>query len=87
MGAIPVGLSVVATMLNAVFVLSGPAEIYFNGTMWMYVVVGFLVVVIPPTHFMLPVYRRLKLISAYQVCLLYHAAGAAIGEVRRAGMA
>ena len=67
MSAIPTGLSVLASILNAVFVLSGPAEIYFNGTMFSYVLFGCIIIFVPPTHLTLPVYRRINMISGHQV--------------------
>lgn len=63
----PVGVSILASVLNSAFFLGVPAEIYFNGTTYMFVVLGVVIATILAAHVFVPFYFKLKPTSIYEV--------------------
>ena len=69
MNPIPVAMSLVASFISAVTVLGTPAEVYINGTMfWLFALV-YPVMFIVVSRLFLPVFFRLKVTSANEVCV------------------
>ena len=67
MNAIPVSLSLLGSLFNAVFILGGPADVYFYGLEGMWVVGGFLILAPVTAHLIIPTFYKMRLTSAYEV--------------------
>jgi len=63
---VPVALSMMASFLSAIFVLSIPAEIYFHGATYSYLVISYFVGWGTAATVFMPVFHRLGLTSGYQ---------------------
>ena len=64
---VPVALSIMASILNGVFIIGVPAEIYYFGPVYSLIGVSFLTVGIFVALVFLPIFRRLQMTSAYEV--------------------
>lgn len=64
---IPVALSMQASFLSAIFILSTPTEIYYFGTMYTYMAVSYFIGIPIAAYMYLPTFHKLKLTSAYEV--------------------
>ena len=63
----PVGLSMMASFLSAIFILGTPSEIYLYGTAYLYIGVSYFTGLPLASYFYLPIFHKLKLTSAYEV--------------------
>lgn len=63
----PVALSLLASFLSAVSVLGIPAEIYYNGTMYWLIIIGFVIAYAMAAHAFIPVFHRLQITSINEV--------------------
>ena len=70
MNPIPVALSILASFMSAITLLGTPAEMYNYTTMYWYIGLGYLFVVAGAAHIFIPVFYRLRVTSAYEVCIL-----------------
>ncbi|KAH3695821.1 hypothetical protein DPMN_083279 [Dreissena polymorpha] len=66
MHPIPVSLSLAATFLSALTLLGTPSEIYTNGTMFYWTVVGMLIATAGAAHVFVPIFYRLNYTSCFQ---------------------
>ena len=66
MHPIPVALSLSATFLSALTVLGTPAEIYVNGTMYYWIILGMLIATAGAAHVFVPVFYELNLTSCFK---------------------
>lgn len=64
---IPVALSMQASFLSAIFILSTPVEIYNFGTTYAYLGLSYFTALPIAAHMFIPTFYRLKLLSAYEV--------------------
>ena len=67
MGPIPVSLSILAAFQAAPFVLGTPAEMYFFGTTYVYILIGFALATPVVAHVFIPMFYKLDLMNGYQV--------------------
>ena len=67
---VPVALSMQASFLSAIYILSTPTEIYAFGTMFYYLGVSYFIALPISGHMYMPIFYKLKLISAYEVSLI-----------------
>jgi sodium-dependent multivitamin transporter 6 len=70
MSCLPVSLSLIATFQSAVAIVGVPAEIYTHGTQYWFIGCAYILGLFIPAHIFIPVFYRLHLTSAYQVCIL-----------------
>ena len=70
MGSIVLGLSTVVSFINAIFLISAPAETYFFGTIWMLLYVPFIGSAIFNYKFIVPTIRRSNCLTGYEVSLM-----------------
>jgi solute carrier family 5 (sodium-coupled monocarboxylate transporter), member 8/12 len=68
---IPVALSMQASFLSAIFIISTPTEIYNFGTLYAYMAISYWIGLPIAAYMYLPTYRKLKLTSAYEVSSIY----------------
>ena len=66
-GVIPVAMSSLASFISAVYIVSIPAEVMYNGTMFSMQFMGYFLFVVVGTHTFLPFFHKRGQISAYQV--------------------
>src|SRR6476620_318026 len=66
MGAVVVGLSVIAAMFSGISYLATPAEIYANGFTFAWGMLGFFIITPFVTLVMLPLYYQSRFYTAYQ---------------------
>jgi len=64
---IPVALSMQASFLSAIFILTTPTEIYNFGTMYSYLALSYFTALPLAAHLYLPTFHKLHLTSAYEV--------------------
>ena len=69
MSCLPLSLSLIASFQSAVAIIGVPAEIYTHGTQYWFIGVAYVLGLIIPAHVFIPVFYRLHLSSAYQVCI------------------
>ena len=69
MKPLPVSLSILASFLSAPFLMGTPAEIHCYGTMYSYILIGYIFSCIITAEFFVPVFHKLELTSAYEVCV------------------
>ena len=67
MGAIPVGMSVVATFMSAIAVLGTPAEIYNFGTMFWWFGLAYAICCLLVAFLYMPVFYKLQITSVFEV--------------------
>lgn len=68
MNPIPVALSILASFISAVTILGTPAEVYNYNSMYFYIGIGYLLCVAAVTHVYMPMFYKLRVTSAYEVC-------------------
>ncbi|XP_021935014.1 sodium-coupled monocarboxylate transporter 1-like isoform X2 [Zootermopsis nevadensis] len=66
MGTFPMAMSLASSFITAIELLGNPAEMYVYGTQFWMTCIAFTLVIPITSHFYLPVYRHLKLTSAYE---------------------
>lgn len=64
---VPVALSIQASFLSSISILTTPTEIYNFGTMYSYLAISYFIGIPIAAHMYLPTFHRLKLTSAYEV--------------------
>ena len=64
---VPVGMSLVATLANAIFIIGIPAEMFYYGPVFALMVFGIVPVCFILYGIYVPTLHRLKLTSAYEV--------------------
>lgn len=69
MGCVPVSLSLIASFQSAVAIIGVPAEIYTNGTQYWFMGCAYILGLLIPAYIFIPLLYRLRLSSAYQVCI------------------
>lgn len=67
MGAIPVGMSLVASFMSAITVLGTPAEVYNYGTMYWWFGLSYAVVSLAVAYIYMPMFYKLGITSVYEV--------------------
>ena len=70
MGAIPVGMSLVASFMSAITVLGAPAEVYLYGSMYWWFAISYTVVGIAVAYIYMPLFYNLQITSAYEVSFI-----------------
>jgi magnesium-transporting ATPase (P-type) len=81
MNFVAVALSILASLLNGVFVIGTPAEIHYYGTEISLTVVGLLIAVVISAHTFIPKYQTMKFTSAYEVQIYYQSIQRSIDRV------
>ena len=69
MNPLPVAMSILASFMSAITLLGTPAEMYNYTTMYWYIGLGYLLVVATAAHLFIPVFYRMRVTSAYEVCM------------------
>ena len=64
---LPVTLSLLASFMSAIFILGSPAEVYSEGGIYWWISTGNIPAIILTAIFIVPIFYRLKLTSAYEV--------------------
>ena len=64
---IPVALSMQASFLSAIYILSTPTEIYYFGPMYWWLTLSYFIATPLTAYIYLPIYHRLNVTSAYEV--------------------
>jgi sodium-coupled monocarboxylate transporter 8/12 len=59
------------SFITAIELLGNPAEMYMHGTQFWMTCIAFILVIPITSHLYLPVYRHLKLTSAYEVSVSF----------------
>ena len=67
---VPVTLSLLASFMSAIFILGSPAEVYSEGGIYWWISTGNVPAIIFTAIFIVPIFYRLKLTSAYEVMYL-----------------
>jgi Na+/proline symporter len=65
---VPVALSTTASFLSAISLLGEPAEFYYFGSTFCLIIFGYLLTLPLAAHVFVPFFRKLHLVSAYEVC-------------------
>lgn len=68
MGCLPVSLSLIASFQSAVAIIGVPAEIYTHGTQYWFIGCAYILGLLIPAYVFIPIFYKLRLSSAYQVC-------------------
>lgn len=71
MNFVAVALSILASLLNGIFVIGTPAEMHYYGTQMALIVVGMAIAIIVTAHLFIPKYQSMKFTSAYEVSSPY----------------
>ncbi|XP_063441491.1 sodium-dependent multivitamin transporter-like [Mytilus trossulus] len=66
MGLVPVTMSLMATSVSGGMIMGVPSEVFFNGTMFIYIVSTNVLSLPFVIHFIIPVYHQLQITSAYE---------------------
>ncbi|KAI4503569.1 hypothetical protein M0802_000972 [Mischocyttarus mexicanus] len=66
MKAFPIGLSLIASFISGISLLSIPTEVYVHGTSYLFVSVGLIITGFVMSKVFLPVFHDLKLTSTYE---------------------
>ena len=67
LNVVAVGMSLIASILNGIFIVGLPAEMHYHGTEMTYMLVASIVVTVLGAHVFIPRYRHLRSTSAYEV--------------------
>ena len=67
MNPIPVSLSILASFMSAITLLGTPGEMYNYSTMYFWIGLSYLLVIILAAHVFIPVFYKLRVTSAYEV--------------------
>lgn len=62
-----VALSMQASFLSAIFILSIPVEIYVGGTMYYYLAAAYVVSIPFSGYFYMPIFYKMNILTAYEV--------------------
>jgi uncharacterized membrane protein len=64
---VAISLSILASIINGIFVIGTPAEMHYYGMTQSYIIVGLLLAVIIVSHLFVPKYQKMTFTSAYEV--------------------
>ena len=67
MGVFPMTMSLVASFMSAITLLGTPAEIYNNGTQYVFLVLAYPLVMFATAYFYMPVFYNLNVSTSYEV--------------------
>jgi len=67
LNAVPVGISLVVSGLNGVFIIGHSAEMHYHGVKMTYNFIALVIFTVVSAHVFIPQYRRMKLTSVYEV--------------------
>ena len=67
LNVVAVAMSLIASVVNAIFVIGLPAEIHYHGTEVTHLVIAAVAVTAVGAHVFIPQYQRMKFTSAYEV--------------------
>jgi len=67
LNVVAVAMSLIASVLNGIFVVGLPAEVHYHGVEMTYMVVAAVVMTVVGAHAFVPHYQRMKFTSAYEV--------------------
>ena len=62
-----VGMSIVASLLNGIFIIGFPAEMHYHGVKMTYMLITLILMTVVGAHFFIPHYHQWKFTSAYEV--------------------
>ena len=71
MGVFPMTMSLVASFMSAITLLGTPAEIYKNGTQYVFLVLAYPLVMFATAYFYMPVFYNLNVSTSYEVSSVY----------------
>ena len=71
MGVFPMTMSLVASFMSAITLLGTPAEIYKNGTQYVFLVLAYPLVMFATAYFYMPVFYNLNVSTSYEVSNVY----------------
>ena len=71
MGVFPMTMSLVASFMSAITLLGTPAEIYRNGTQYVFLVLAYPLVMFATAYFYMPVFYNLNVSTSYEVSIIY----------------
>jgi SSS family transporter len=63
---VAVALSILASLLNGIFVIGTPAEMHYYGVEISYMVIGLLIAIAITAHLFVPTYQSMRFTSAYE---------------------
>jgi len=66
MGTLPMTMSLIASFMSAITLLGTPAEMYANGTQYVFLVLSYPLVMASAAHLYLPVFWKLKVSTSYE---------------------
>jgi len=69
LNVVAVAMSLIASLLNGIFIIGLPAEMHYHGVEMTYMVVASVVVTVLGAHVFVPRFQRMKFTSAYEVRL------------------
>ena len=69
MGVFPMTMSLVASFMSAITLLGTPAEIYNNGTQYVFLVLAYPLVMFATAYFYMPVFYNLNVSTSYEVSM------------------
>jgi len=67
LNVVAVAMSLIASVLNGIFVVGLSAEVHYHGVEMTYMVVAAVVITSLGAHIFIPRFRRMRLTSAYEV--------------------
>ena len=67
--------------VSATTLLGGPTDVYLNGTMYLWLIVSAILCVPVASHVYMPIFHRLQIVSANQVCFPFHFMWAKLGAL------
>ncbi len=63
----PVAMSMLASFISAIYIIGVPAEIYYNGTMFSVIAIGYILFGLVGAHVFVPIYHKMGITSAHEV--------------------
>ena len=67
LAVVPVTFSLLASFMSAIFILGSPSEVYAEGGIYWWISTGNIPAIIITAIFIVPIFHRLNLTSAYEV--------------------
>jgi len=67
LNVVAVGMSLIASILNGIFIIGLPAEVHYHGVEVTYIVIAAVIITVFGAHVFIPQYQRMKFTSAYEV--------------------
>lgn len=66
---VPVGLSLLASILNGVFIIGIPSEVYYFGPVYIFIGISYFIMAVVVSVFFIPTFHKMNITSAYEVNL------------------